>query len=35
MDDFLDRKQVPQLDKDQIKFLNSPVNPKEIEKSPN
>jgi hypothetical protein len=35
MDDFLDRKQVPKLDKDHIKYLNSPINTKEIEKSPN
>jgi len=31
MDDFLDRYQVPKLNKDQINHINSPINPKEIE----
>jgi hypothetical protein len=31
MDNFLDRYQVPKLNQDQIKNLNSPISPKEIE----
>ena len=31
MENFLDRYQVPKLKKDQIKDLNSPISPKEIE----
>jgi hypothetical protein len=31
MDKFLDRYQVPKLNQDQVKVLNSPVSPKEIE----
>jgi hypothetical protein len=31
MDDFLDRYQVPKLNQDQIKHLNSPITPKEID----
>jgi hypothetical protein len=31
MDKFLDRYQVPKLNKDQVKDLNSPISPKEIE----
>ena len=31
MDKFLDRYQVPNLNKDQVNDLNSPINPKEIE----
>jgi hypothetical protein len=31
MDNFLYRYQVPKLNKDQIKDLNSPISPKEIE----
>ena len=31
MDNFLDRYQVPMLNQDQIKDLNSPISPKEIE----
>jgi hypothetical protein len=31
MDKFLDRFQVPKLNKDQINDLNSPISPKEIE----
>jgi hypothetical protein len=31
MDNFLDRYQVPKLNQDQIKDLNSPISPKEIE----
>jgi hypothetical protein len=31
MDKFLDRYQVPKLNQDQIKDLNSPISPKEIE----
>jgi hypothetical protein len=31
MDNFLDRHQVPKLNHDQIKDLNSPISPKEIE----
>jgi hypothetical protein len=31
MDNFLDKYQVPKLNKDQISDLNSPISPKEIE----
>ena len=31
MDNFLDRNQVPKLNPDQNKDLNSPISPKEIE----
>ena len=31
MDNFLDRYQVPKLNKDQINDINSPFSPKEIE----
>ena len=31
MDNFLDRYQVPKLNKDQISHLNSPITSKEIE----
>jgi hypothetical protein len=31
MDNFLDTYQVPKLKQDQIKYLNSPIMPKEIE----
>ena len=31
MNNFLDRYQVPKLNQDQIKDLNSPISPKEIE----
>jgi hypothetical protein len=31
IDDFLDRYQVPKVNQDQIKHLNSPKTPKEIE----
>ena len=31
MDNFLDKYQVPKLNKDQINDLNSPISPKEIE----
>jgi hypothetical protein len=31
MDNFLDRGQVPNLNQDQIKNLNSPIAPKEID----
>ena len=31
MDKFLDRYQVPKLNKDQINDINSPISPKEIE----
>jgi hypothetical protein len=31
MDNFLDRYQVPKLNRDQINILNSPISPKEIE----
>ena len=31
MDNFLDRYQVPKLNKDQINDINSPISPKEIE----
>ena len=31
MDKFLDRHQVPKLNKDQFNDLNSPISPKEIE----
>jgi hypothetical protein len=31
MDKFLDRYQVPKLNQDQVKDLNSPISPKEIE----
>ena len=31
MDDFIDRYQVPNLNQDQTKYLNSLINPKEIE----
>jgi hypothetical protein len=31
MDNFLDRYQVPKLNKEQIKYLNSPISPKERE----
>jgi hypothetical protein len=31
MDNFLDRYQVPKLNRDQINDLNNPISPKEIE----
>jgi hypothetical protein len=31
MEKFLDRYQVPKLNQDQVKYLNSPISPKEIE----
>jgi hypothetical protein len=31
MDKFLDRYQVPKLNKDQVNDINSPISPKEIE----
>ena len=31
MDNFPDRYEVPKLSQDKIKFLNSPITPKEIE----
>jgi hypothetical protein len=31
MDNFLDRYQIPKLNQDQIRHLNSPIAPKEIE----
>jgi hypothetical protein len=31
MDKFLDRYQIPKLNPDQIRHLNSPITPKEIE----
>jgi hypothetical protein len=31
MEKFLDRYQVPKLNKDQVDHLNSPISPKEIE----
>jgi hypothetical protein len=31
MDDFLDRYQLLKLNQDQVNYLNSPINPKEIE----
>ena len=31
MDNFLDRNQVPKLNTDQNKDLNSPISPKELE----
>ena len=31
MDKFLDRYQVPKLNQDQVKELNNPISPKEIE----
>jgi hypothetical protein len=31
MDKFLDRYQVPKLNQEQVKDLNSPISPKEIE----
>jgi hypothetical protein len=31
MDNFLDRYQVPKLNQNQIKNVNSPISPKEIE----
>ena len=33
MDNFLDRNQVPKLNPDQNKDVNSPISPKEIEQS--
>jgi hypothetical protein len=31
MEDFLDRFQLPKINKDWVKYLNSSINPKEIE----
>jgi hypothetical protein len=31
MDNFLDRYQIPKLNREQVNYLNSPITPKEIE----